>query len=430
MALIRTILIIFLLNSFNVSAQTIYLLKVDGAINPPVSDYIQTGIQYAINNNAECIIIQLNTPGGLLKSTRAIVTSILEAEIPIIVYVAPGGAHAGSAGVFITLSAHIAAMAPGTNIGAAHPVNMQGQADSIMNDKATNDAAAFIRAIAEKRHRNLQWAEEAVRKSISITDKEALERKVIDLVANNLEDLIKKIDGKTIETSKGTKQLQTTDAKIIPYEMGWAEKLLDIISDPNVAYILFLLGIYGLIFELYNPGAIVPGVVGVISLILAFYGMHTLPINYAGLALIVVGIILFLLEIKIVSHGLLSVAGALSLFLGSIMLIRTPSGLEIMELSWTVIIFSVALTTVFFVFLIGLGIKAQQRKPATGEEGLVGKTGIVTETLNPEGMVKVHGELWRAVSTSGKINKGSLIKVVNIENLTLYVEPIHQGKEN
>ncbi|MBP8976356.1 MAG: nodulation protein NfeD, partial [Bacteroidetes bacterium] len=301
-----------------------------------------------------------------------------------------------------------------------------GQVDSVMNDKATNDAAAFIRAIADKRHRNMKWAEEAVRKSLSLSDKEALEQQVVDLIAPNLTELLKLIDGKTIETSKGNVELHTRSASITNIEMGWAEKILDIISDPNIAYILFLLGVYGLIFELYNPGSIVPGVIGVISLILALYAMQTLPINYAGLGLIIVGIILFILEIKIVSHGLLSIGGVLCLFLGSIMLIRTPSGLEIMQLSWTVIIFSVVITTAFFLLIAYLGIKVQQRKPATGEEGIVGEIGEAIETLDPQGTVRVHGELWKAISISGKIPKGTQVKVVRVNNLTLYVEPIQQ----
>jgi membrane-bound serine protease (ClpP class) len=405
-------------------SQKVVLLKINGAINPASAAFVQRGIESAADNNAECLIIQMNTPGGLLQSTRLIVSSMLESKIPIIVYIAPGGAHAGSAGVFITMAAHIAAMAPGTNIGAAHPVTLQGQQDSVMMEKATNDAAAFIRTIAEKRKRNLAWAEEAVRTSQAITETEALTKNVIDLTAKNIDDLLSQIDGKQVETVAGTMTLHTKGARIEPLEMGWAEKMLDTLSDPNIAYILFMLGVYGLMFELYNPGSIFPGIVGVISLVLAFYTMHTLPINYAGLALIIFGIILFLLEIKIVSHGMLAIGGAVSLFLGSMMLIRTSSVLEFVEISWIVIIASVAVTSFFFVFLLGLGLKVQRNKPTTGTEGLIGEIGEAFSLLNPEGTVRVHGELWQAESASGKIVKGERVRVLEIQNLKLRVEQL------
>ena len=289
------------------NAQTVISMKVDGTINPASADFIHSGIEKAAREKAECIIIHLNTPGGLLKSTRVIVSDILGSQVPVIVYVSPGGAHAGSAGVFITLAAHIAVMAPGTNIGAAHPVTLQNQMDSTMNEKATNDAAAFIRTIAEKRHHNIEWAENAVRKSFSYSETEALEDSAIDLIAKDETELLMKINGKTVELNTGTKTLNTGSVVVKEHKMNVWEKLLDIISDPNIAYILFLLGLYGLLFELYNPGAILPGIVGVIALILALYSMHTLPINYAGVALIIFAVILFLLEIKIASHGLLAI---------------------------------------------------------------------------------------------------------------------------
>jgi membrane-bound serine protease (ClpP class) len=410
-------------------SQQVVLLKIDGAINPASAAFIERGIENAAEKNAECLIIQLNTPGGLLKSTRIIVSSFLESKIPIVVYVSPGGAQAGSAGVFITMAAHIAAMAPGTNIGAAHPVDMEGKMDSVMSNKVTNDAAAFIRTIAEKRNRNLQWAEEAVRKSRSITETEALDTNVIDLIAKNVDVLLADIDGKQVETINGTTTLHTKNARIEPMEMSWVEKLLDVLSNPNIALILFQLGTIGLILELYNPGSIFPGIVGVISLVLAFYSMHTLPINYAGLALIIFGIILFLLEIKIISHGMLAIGGAVSTFIGSIMLIRTSSVLEFVELSWSVIFASVIITTFFFVVILGLGIKAQRRKPTTGVEGLNGETGDVIETLKPEGTVRIHGEIWNAESLSGTIQKGRRIRVVKINGLKLFVEPSTTSKE-
>ncbi|MBI3005553.1 MAG: nodulation protein NfeD [Ignavibacteriales bacterium] len=403
-------------------SQKVVSIRIDGAINPAAAEFIRHSIKRAKDTGAECVIIQLNTPGGLLKSTRVIVSDILESSIPVVVFVSPSGAHAGSAGVFITLAGHIAAMAPGTNIGAAHPVSMEGQQDSIMMEKATNDAAAFIRAISEKRKRNISWAEEAVRKSLSITENEAVQKNVVDLVARNIEELITKIDGKQVEVSSGLVMIKTKGATIETIEMSWSERILDILSDPNIAYILFMLGVYGLLFELYNPGSILPGVVGVISLILAFYSLHTLPINYAGLALIVFSIILFIAEIKIVSHGMLSVGAVISLLLGSMMLIRSDSSLEFIEISWSVILTTVAITSLFFFFVIGLGIKAQGKKTSTGFEGLLGEVGEAISTLNPAGLVRVHGEIWNAQAKKGKIAKGEQVKILEMNNLVLIVE--------
>jgi membrane-bound serine protease (ClpP class) len=341
-----------------------------------------------------------------------------------VVYVSPAGSQSASAGVFITLAAHIAAMAPGTNIGAAHPVSLQGEQDSVVMSKATNDAAAFIRTIAEKRKRNLTWAEEAVRKSLSITETEALKKHVVDLVARNLDSLLVRLDGKNVELPTGMVTLHTKGARIEQLEMGFSEKVLDILSDPNIAYILLMLGVYGLLFELYNPGSILPGVVGVISLILAFYSLHTLPVNYAGLALILFAVVLFIAEIKVTSHGLLAVGGVISLLLGSMMLIRSESALEFVQISWSVIITSVAVTVVFFMFIVGFGLKALRSKPVTGREGLVGETGEALTVLNPDGRVRVHGEIWNAVSASGDIAKDAKIRVVGLENLTLQVEEV------
>jgi membrane-bound serine protease (ClpP class) len=406
----------------HVAAQTVITVKIDGTINPAAASFIQSSLQKAADRRAECVIIRLNTPGGLLKSTRVIVSEILESKIPVVVYVSPAGAQSASAGVFITLAAHIAAMAPGTNIGAAHPVTLQGEQDSIMMEKATNDAAAFIRTIAEKRQRNLSWAEEAVRKSLSITETEALKKHVIDLVARNLDSLLTQLDGKKVDLPSGTVMLRTKGATVEQLEMGFSEKVLDIISDPNIAYILMMLGVYGLLFELYNPGSILPGVVGGISLILAFYSFHTLPVSYAGLALILFAILLFIAEIKVTSHGLLAVGGVISLLLGSMMLIRSESALEFVEISWTVILTTVAVTLVFFMFIIGFGLRALRSKTPTGKEGLIGEIGETLTRLDPEGRVAVHGEIWNAVSLSGIISKGAKVRIVSLENLTLRVE--------
>lgn len=404
-------------------AQKVVAIRIDASINPATADYIHRGIKEARQQNAACLLIHLNTPGGLLKSTRVIVSDILQSEVPVVVYVSPGGAHAGSAGVFITLAAHVAAMAPGTNIGAAHPVSSGGEMDTIMSEKVTNDAVAFITSIARKRQRNVEWAVNSVRRSESISEAEALENNVVDLVAANVTELLEKIDGKEVVTEAGPITLRTKGASVEYMEMGWVANLLNIISDPNVAYILFLLGLYGLMFELYSPGTILPGVIGGICIILALYAMHTLPVNYAGLALIVFAVILFLLEIKIVSHGLLGIGGVVSLFLGSLMLFRSEQDWGLGGLSWSVIITAVVVTSLFFLFIVGLGLKAQRAKPATGLEGMIGETGEAVDELNPNGMVRVHGELWNAQSQGEAIKPGQKIKVTGIRNLTLFVEP-------
>ena len=407
------------------SAQSVISITIDGTINPVTASFIHRSIDQAVSEKAECLVISLNTPGGLLKSTRVIVSDLLESPVPVIVYVSPGGAHAGSAGVFITLAAHIAAMSPGTNLGAAHPVDLQGEQDPVMSAKATNDASAFIRSIAEKRKHNVEWADSAVRKSISITEKEALQQNVINLIAKNMHELLDEVDGKTVETDSGMKTLHTKSALIEYLEMGFIEKILNIIADPNISYILFLLGIYGVMFELLNPGSILPGIVGVIALVLAFYSMHTLPINYAGLALIVFAIILFLLEIKIASHGILAIGGIISLLIGSMMLFRADSNLEFVKISRSVIYSAVAITSFFFLTIIGLGLKAQRGKPVTGIEGLIGETGESLEMLAPVGQIRLHGERWMAESIQRNINPGEKVRVIGVQNLKLFVEPIN-----
>ncbi|MCX8057205.1 MAG: nodulation protein NfeD [Ignavibacteria bacterium] len=423
--LIKNILILTFLVQVSIAQPSkVFVLKIDDPITPPISEYIHDGIEAAIESNAECVVIKLNTPGGLLKSTRVIVSEILEAKIPVVVYVTPSGAQAASAGVFITLSGHIAAMTPGTNIGAAHPVSLE-KTDTVMIEKATNDAAAFIRTISEKRNRNVKWAEDAVRKSLSITETEALKLKVIDLIASDLTDLLKKIDSMKVIGNFGEKILSTKNAQVIEFEMSIGQKLLRLISDPNIAYILLMIGLYGLLFELYNPGSIFPGVIGIISLILAFYALHTLPVNLAGIALIIVAIILFVLETQIVSHGLLTIGGLISFILGSLMLIKTESALEVFKVSYQVIIVLAILTFLFFSFAIGLGLKAQKRRTTTGLEGMIGEIGETITDLNPEGQIRVHGEIWNAVSIDNqKINEGTKVEVIDYENLKLKVKKI------
>ncbi|HTK83405.1 MAG TPA: nodulation protein NfeD [Bacteroidota bacterium] len=405
-------------------SRSVRVLTIDGTINPSSADYIHEQILRADEAHAECLIIRLNTPGGLLKSTRVIVSDFLASPLPVVVFVAPAGSQAASAGVFVTLASHVAVMAPGTNIGAAHPVTVGEQMDSIMMQKSTNDAAAFIRTISEKRHRNIRWAEDAVRKSISITETEALNEHIIDTIATDITRLLAAIDGREIQTSAGMKILRTKDADVVNVNMSFVQQLLDILSDPNIAYIFMMLGIYGLLFELYNPGLIFPGIVGVIALILAFYSFHTLPINYAGLALIIFAIILFVLEIKITSHGLLTVGGVVCLILGSMMLIRTDSMLDFIGLSWKIVITTAVITSLFFIGVIGFGIQAQRRKPVTGIQGMIGEIGEAFTILDPEGRVRIRGELWHAVSTQGNIEQGSKVVTEGIENLKLKVRKL------
>jgi membrane-bound serine protease (ClpP class) len=422
----QMLLYFFLLAGSPLYAQKVLSIKLDATINPATADFIHRAIEVAQNDHASCLLIHLNTPGGLLKSTRVIVSDILESPVPVVVYVSPGGAHAGSAGVFITMAAHIAAMAPGTNIGAAHPVASQGEMDTIMSAKVTNDAMAFIRSISTKRGRNAIWAAQAVSNSVSLTESEALENNVINLIASNEQELLDSIDGQRVSVSTGSVVLHTKNATIQSLDMGWGEKMLNILSDPNVAYILFMLGLYGLIFELYSPGAIFPGIIGGICMILSLYTMHTLPVNYAGLALIVFGIILFLLEIKIVSHGLLAIGGIISLLLGSMILIRSDATWAMASLSWSVIITAVGVSTLFFLFVAGMGLKAQRAKPTMGLEAMIGETGHALSELNPGGTVRMHGEIWKAVTATGLIPEGNKVIVTGFLNFTLQVEPFNE----
>jgi membrane-bound serine protease (ClpP class) len=413
---------ILLLPSFSF-AQKVISINVNEGINPSTAEFIQLGIEKAQKENAECLVINLNTPGGLLTSTRDIVTNIMQSSVPVIVYVSPTGAHAGSAGVFITLSANIAAMARGTNIGAAHPVDMQGKSDAVLNEKIVNDAAAFIRTIAEKRSRNVQWAEDAVRTSVAITEQEALEKNVINLIAVTEKDLLTQVDGKQIQLENGSKILHTKNATVETLEMGFFQKVLSRISDPNIAYIIMMLGFYGLLFELFSPGAIFPGIIGVICLILAFYSMSSMPVNYAGLALIIFGIILFLLEIKVISHGMLAIGGTLSVLLGSMILFRTSPVENFVSLSWSVIFSVTAFSVLFFLFIITMGLRAQRAKPVSGENAMIGQTALTLTPLDPRGQVTLMGEIWSAASLSEKINSNEKVIVKEVKELTLYVQP-------
>lgn len=406
------------------SKPVIDYIEVEGIIGPVTAEFITKAIDRAEDDKSTLLIIGLDTPGGLDQSMRMIVKRILNSEVPVCVYVYPPGARSASAGVFITLAAHIAAMAPGTNIGAAHPVSMGQQMDSTMAEKVTNDAVAYIKSIARKRNRNQQWAEDAVRKSVSITAVEARENGVIDLVADNLDDLIQKLDGWEVNLDGRQVKLQTAGAEIRKIKMGLRESILAILSNPNVAYILLILGFYGLFFELSNPGSILPGVIGVISLILAFYSFQTLPVNYAGVLLIILAMILFIAEVKIQSHGLLGLGGGISLLIGSIMLFNT--NVSYLRVSWTTIGWALILTLLFFFIVIAKAVQAQRRKPTTGLEGMIGLSGTAKTRVDKSGgTVLVHGELWRATSQQ-EIPKGTKIIVTGYEGITLKVEPIKE----
>jgi membrane-bound serine protease (ClpP class) len=395
------------------------MIELEGVISPVTLRLVGIAIDRAQAERAQALVIQLDTPGGLERSMRAIVQRMMNAEVPIIVFVAPTGARAASAGVFITMAAHVAAMAPATNIGAASPVAMGGSADKTMMKKVENDSAAFIRTVAVERGRNADWAEKAVRQAVAITEREAVKLKVIDLVADSIPDLLEKVDGRTIKLSKSTVTLATKGAPLRPIEIGFRDRFLNVITDPNVAYVLMMLGMLGLFFELSNPGVILPGVIGGISLILAFFAFQSLPINYAGLLLILFGIVLLVAEIKIVSHGVLAIGGMISMALGSLMLFDAPEvGFRV---SWWVIGPTVAATAGLFLFVVAAGVRALGRPPATGAEGLVGKLATVRERLAPEGQVLVLGEIWRAVADGEPLEPGVQVRIVAVDGLTLRV---------
>jgi membrane-bound serine protease (ClpP class) len=403
--------------------KTVHVLTIDAAITPVVAEYIEKAVDRAAAANAEALIIQLNTPGGRVDSMEQIVMKMLSANVPVVVYVAPQGGRAASAGVFITLAANIAAMAPSTHIGAAHPVTMLGKMDNVMEAKVVNDLAAMIRGLAEKRGKNAKWAEDAVRKSVSITETEALKLKVIDLVSPDIPSLLKAIHGKTIDLVLGKRVLDTQNAQVQEVKMGFRFKLLDLISDPNIAYILLILGFYGLYFELSNPGAIFPGVAGAISLILAFYALHNLPINYAGLMLIMLAIGLFIAEAFITSHGVLGIGGTIAMVIGSVMLIESPS--PYLRISWAVIIPVVALSALLFIITVSLAVRVQREKADTGKEGMLGLEGDAKTDIHASGQVFVHGEYWNAWSDE-PIRQGERVKVESIKGLKLKVKKASQ----
>jgi membrane-bound serine protease (ClpP class) len=429
------VIILFLLMFFSVAApasaatpQTpiFDLISVNAAITSPVAEYIENSIAGAVHDGAAGIIIRLDTPGGLDTAMRDIAKAILNAPLPVIVFVAPPGARAASAGVIIVVAAHVAAMAPGTNIGAAHPVGIGiggGQMDKTMSQKVENDAVAYVQGIARKRGRNEAWVEKAVRKSESITAEEALRLNVIDIVAADVPALLRQIDGREVDLNGSKRIIAAKGAVIREKAMGTRDLILAAISNPNIAYILFLVGLAGLYFEFSTPGVILPGVVGGISLILAFFAMQTLSINYAGVALILFAIILFIAEIKIISHGILSIGGVIALLIGSLMLFKTSG--SSLRLSLSVLIPAVSITSLFFIAIVGIAMKAQLRPRQGGRDGMAGQQGVAVGDIYTEGKVLVGGEYWDAVSDA-PIAGGSRVRVSAVDNMRLKVEPVEK----
>jgi membrane-bound serine protease (ClpP class) len=398
------------------------VITVSATITPPVAEYIMHMINESAKGGSDALIILLDTPGGLDLAMRDIAKSILNSSVPVLVYVSPSGARAASAGVIITIAAHVAAMTPGTNIGAAHPVGLGiGGADKTMMEKVENDAVAYVRGIANKRGRNEDWVERSVRKSESITAEEALKLKVIDFVSTDLNHLLEQADNKELILATGKKVLKTKGAVIHEKKMGTRQKILATISDPNIAYILLLVGLAGLYFEFANPGVILPGVIGGISLILAFFSMQTLPVNYAGVLLILFGIILFIAELKVISHGILTIGGVISLILGSLLLFDSPD--PALRVSWRVMIPVLTLICLFFVGVIALVLKAQMRRGVTGKEGMVGEMGQAVTDIHETGKIFIIGEYWNA-SSDKPVEKGKRIKVISVEGLKVKVEEI------
>ena len=410
------------------SKDLVVVVKISGSINPAVAEYVSHEISQANTDQEALIVLYMDTPGGLDTSMRQIIKKIQGSQVPVASFVAPSGSRAASAGTFITIASHIAAMAPGTNIGAAHPVNLMGgggggQAKT-MEQKVVNDAAAYIRSLAELRNRNAHWAELAVVKSVSISAEEAMRLNVIDLIAGDVKALVLAIDGREVQVASGSVTLKTGNLQIVHHEMNPRQRFLDLISNPNVAYILMMLGMVGLYFELSSPGLVLPGVIGAISLILALYAMQTLPINYAGLLLIVFGVILFIAEISIMSYGLLSVSGVISIFLGSTMLIDSED--PALQISRAILYPTLGLTVVLSLGIIVFATRTRSLKRLGGAEGMLGETGLVKETLNPAGRVQVHGELWEA-ECEGEITEGQTVRVDSVDGLKIKVTQVDRA---
>lgn len=400
----------------------IYIIQLKGTVNPGMAGFFHRSLQEATKHDASCLIVELDTPGGLVTTLREMVQEIMSSPIPVVVYVSPSGAQAASAGTLLLLSAHIAAMASGTNTGAAHPIvpGQDSKKDEVMGKKMESDVAAFARSIAQERGRNVEWAEKAVRESVSATDQEALKLGVIDLISKDSQELIQKLNGMEVKLGKKKKRLKWDSYEIIRVEPNLREKALLILGDPNIAYILMMIGLTGLYFELANPGSIFPGTVGAISLILALYALHTLSANITGILLIFLAAILLILELFITSYGILGISGLISLIIGSIMLFESPyPGVTISrDVLWS----TIAITTLFFLMIVYVASRAVFSRPKSGKEALIGERGIVQETLGPKGgKVFIHGEIWNAFSDD-EIPEGKEVEVTAVSGLKIKVK--------
>ncbi|MBD3287219.1 nodulation protein NfeD [candidate division KSB1 bacterium] len=427
MKILRLFALIFILFLFSNIAYAqrkfVDIIQIQGGtVNPVSAEYIIEAIDRAETNGAQCLILELDTPGGLLSATQSIVKRMLSSNVPLVVYVSPSGAGAVSAGVSITIAAHFAVMTPGTSIGAAHPVTGGGSADTsdVGIQKATNWWASFNKSIAEKRGRNPDWVVQAVKQSISATETEALQNNVIDFICPDIDSLLTLLDGKTANVDTGSVMLKTKNARIKFHEMNMRAKILDMISNPSIAYILMMLGLLGIYFELSNPGAILPGVLGGIFLILAFFALQQLPVNAAGILLILFATVLFILEVKITSYGILTIGGIVAMLLGSLMLFKSTPTMDV-HLPLTIILAVTITTAAFFIFAISMALKTKLTKVTTGKEGIIGEIGTAVSKIAPEGDVKVHGEYWKAFSDE-PIKKGDKIVVENVEGLKLKVK--------
>lgn len=399
------------------------VVRFDGIIGPAVARYLVRGLDHAKRSGAQALVVVIDTPGGLMKSMDDITKAMLGSPVPVVAYVYPSGARAASAGVFVTYAANVAAMAPATHLGAAHPVGLAagGATDKTEMTKLTNDAVAEIRGLAAQRGRNADWAERAVRESVSITADQALHLHVIDLIATSPRELLAKVDGWPVHTTSGMRRIATRDTRIVEIPMDATEQFLLLLSDPNIGFILMTIALYGVIFELSNPGSVFPGVVGGLALILAFVSFAVIAVNVAGLLFIGFAVILFIADIKVPSHGVLTAGGIASFVLGSLML--TEEHEPFLRISLTLIVTVAVVTAAFFLFAVGAGIRAQSRKVQTGGEALIGAVGVTRSELAPCGTVFLDGELWKAETDDGVIPAGEPVHVVAVSGLTLSVWP-------